>query len=375
MTNFFDKYSILLIIAFSSVISFSCKKTTDNNNQGIIDVSDTLINDTLINDFFDTNAVFFVSNKTPYFSNNDITSFSCNFGIVVDWEISITGLISNAKKIIAGNSNILDPNINFWDGTAPEFPFFIQEKCAIELTFLSQADIFRDTIQIMSPQLYDDGYIVADFENGFPVDGLIKPQVNNTIATFVIADDQPLLGNYYFQMGGKINFDWALGKIDLKLDYSSSPISASAEDFYLNLGILSDTVDLHTGQFINILISESDEEFNPDGNGTADIFDSNEEVYKLEIYIDWDGYKLISIRYSDFVATNSTAGVIFTKNPKDIKGMRIACQACPSSGSNPQCVENFDRIVRTDFDHLIFTENRAFFDVITGFVGDTWNKN
>jgi hypothetical protein len=176
-------------------------------------------------------------------------------------------------------------------------------------------------------------------------------------------------------MGGKVNFDWALGKIDLKLDYSSSPISASAEDFYLNLGILSDTVDLHTGQFMNILISESDEAFDPDGNGVADIFDSNEEVYKLKIYIDWDGYKLISIRYSDFVATNSTAGVTFAKNPKDIKGMRIACQACPSSGATMQCEENFDRIVRTDFDHIIFTENKAFFDVITGFVADAWNKN
>ena len=324
---------------------------------------------------FDGTASLLVSNKNPNFSNNEVTKFSCEFGKIVDWKISITGLVSNAKKIITGNSNVLDSNINFWDGSASEFPFFIEENCALELTFLYQPDTLRDTILITGPQLYDDGYIVADFENGFPVDGLIKPQGNNTIATFVIADDQPLLGNYYFQMGGKVNFDWALGKIDLKLDYSSSLISASAEDFYLNLGILSDTVDLHTGQFINILISDSDEAFDPDGNGVADIFDSNEEVYKLKIYIDWDGYKLISIRYSDFVATNSTAGVTFAKNPKDIKGMRIACQACPSSGATMQCEENFDRIVRTDFDHIIFTENRAFFDVITGFVADTWNKN
>jgi hypothetical protein len=55
--------------------------------------------------------------------------------------------------------------------------------------------------------------------------------------------------------------------------------------------------------------------------------------------------------------------------------MRIACQACPSSGATMQCEENFDRIVRTDFDHIIFTENKAFFDVITGFVADAWNKN
>ena len=324
---------------------------------------------------FDGTASLLVSNKNPNFSNNEVTKFSCEFGKIVDWKISITGLVSNAKKIITGNSNILDSNINFWDGSASEFPFFIEENCALELTFLYQPDTLRDTVLITGTQLYDDGYIVADFENGFPVDGYIKPQINPD-QTFVIADDQPLLGDYYFQMGGKINFDWALGKIDLKLDYSSSPISASAEDFYLNLGILSDTVGLHTGQFMNILISESDSAFNSGGAAdVATIFDSNEEVYKLKIYIDWDGWKLISIRYSDFVATNSSPGVTFAKNPKDIKGMRIACQACPSSGASAQCEENFDRMVRTDFDHIIFTENRAFFDVITGFVGDTWNKN
>jgi hypothetical protein len=333
---------------------------------------------------FDGTASLLVSNKNPDFSNNEVTKFSCEFGKIVDWKISITGLVSNAKKIITGNSNILDSNINFWDGSASEFPFFIEENCALELTFLYQPDTLRDTVLIIGTQLYDDGYIVADFENGFPLDGLIKPQGNNTMPTFVIADDEPLLGNHYFQMGGKLNFDWALGKIDLKLDYSSSSISSQADDFYLNLGILSDTIDLdgnpiHNGQFLNILISESDAEFNSGGDvNVATIFDNDEEVYKLKIYIDWDGWKLISIRYSDFVATNSSSGVTFAKNPKDIKGMRIACQACPSSGASAQCEENFDRIVRTDFDHIIFTENRAFFDVITGFSGtdgNEWNKN
>ena len=217
--------------------------------------------------------------------------------------------------------------------------------------------------------------MVADFENGFPTEAFNKPQGGNTQATFVIADDVPLLGNYYFQMGGMINYDWALGKIEFKLDYSSNQISSSPDDFYLNLGILSDTVDLHTGQFVNVLISESDEPFDPDNNGVANIFDSNEEVYKLKLYIDWEGWKLISIRYSDFVATNSTAGVVFERNPNDIKGVRIACQACPSGGANPACPENLDRMVRTDLDHIIFTENDALFEVITNINNDEWNKN
>ena len=337
------------------------------------EVEGPLIND--IYGFFEITQPLTISNKNPDFSISEVVKFQMGFNKNIDWKISITGLVSGSNKVISGFSNSLDSNLNIWNGTTSQFPFFEQEYCAIELTFLNESDTLRDTIEIMAPQLYTDGFIVADFENGFPTDAFNKPQGGNTLATFVIADDVPLLGNYYFQMGGMINYDWALGKIEFKLDYSSNQISSSPDDFYLNLGIFSDTVDLHTGQFVNVLISESDEPFDPDNNSVANIFDSNEEVYKLKLYIDWEGWKLISIRYSDFVATNSTAGVVFERNPNDIKGIRIACQACPSGGSSPSCPENLDRMVRTDLDHIIFTENDALFEVITNINNDEWNKN
>lgn len=337
------------------------------------EVEGPLIND--IYGFFEITQPLTISNKNPDFSTNEVVKFQMGFNKNIDWKISITGLVSGSNKVISGFSNSLDSNLNIWNGTTSQFPFFEQEYCAIELTFLNESDTLRDTIEIMAPQLYTDGFIVADFENGFPTDAFNKPQGGNTLATFVISDDVPLLGNYYFQMGGMINYDWALGKIEFKLDYSSNQISSSPDDFYLNLGIFSDTVDLHTGQFVNVLISESDEPFDPDNNSVANIFDSNEEVYKLKLYIDWEGWKLISIRYSDFVATNSTAGVVFERNPNDIKGIRIACQACPSGGTSPSCPENLDRMVRTDLDHIIFTENDALFEVITDINNDEWNKN
>ena len=356
------QHYILTII--SIFLLFGCTKD---------EVEGPLIND--IYGVFEIIQPLSIINKTPDFSSSEVVRFQCEFNKNIDWEISITGLVSGSNKVISGFSSSLDSNLNIWNGTTSQFPFFEQEYCAIELTFLNESDTLRDTIEIMSPQLYNDGFIVADFENGFPTDAFNKPQGGNTQATFVIADDVPLLGNYYFQMGGMINYDWALGKIEFKLDYSSNQISSSPDDFYLNLGIFSDTVDLHTGQFVNVLISESDEPFDPDNNSVANIFDSNEEVYKLKLYIDWEGWKLISIRYSDFKATNTTAGVVFDKNPNDIKGVRIACQACPSAGTNPACTENLDRMVRTDLDHIIFTENDALFEVITNINNDEWNKN
>ena len=49
-------------------------------------------------------------------------------------------------------------------------------------------------------------------------------------------------------------------------------------------------------------------------------------------------------------------------NPADIRAIRIACQACPSSSSNPVCPENFGKNVRTDIDHIIFTTNSSLLD-------------
>ena len=83
----------------------------------------------------------------------------------------------------------------------------------------------------------------------------------------------------------------------------------------------------------------------------------------MKVPIDWDGWKLKSFSYDDFeaISPNST-DINFNKNPKDIKGIRITSQACPSKGANVNCPENFDKIVRTDIDYLIFTENVKLLD-------------
>ena len=342
----------LIIFAIISVfLTLGCTKD---------EVEGPLINEIYGN--FEIIQPLLVSNKTPNFSNNEITKFYASFNKKIDWKINIFGLSSNGKKEITGFSNELDSTIVFWNGNTSQLPFFIEEDCAVELTFLNESDTLRDTITIAGAKVYDDGIIVADFENGVPSNALVSWTANIGLRTFDTAHDDPLLGKKYFQMGGRVNWDWPIGKIDFELNLSS--ISSSADNFYINIGILSDTVDLHTGQFLNILISESDLPFNDNlPDNVADIFDNDEEVYKLNIPVDWHGWRVLSLKYSDFeaLAPNAT-GVVFNKNPNDIKGIRIASQACPAAGSNPNCPENMNRVVRTDIDHLIFTENGGLFD-------------
>jgi hypothetical protein len=300
-----------------------------------------------------------INNHNPDFSSGDMVSFYCGFNKSINWTINIKGLQSNSSKELSGFSSSLDSNSTIWNGNSSQFPFFIEENCAVEITFLNEPDTLRDTINILGAKTYDEGIVIADFENGLPPEAIVYINPNNFANdTFNLASDSPLLGDSYYMVRGRVNWEWNIGKIDFKLDLNST---VPAENFYINIGILSDTVNLHTGQFFNILISESDLPFNDDlSNNGADIFESSMEVYKLKVPVDWNGWQILSFRYSDFEELSSNAtGVVFNKNPSNITGIRIAFQACPSSGADVNCPENFDKPVRIDLDHIVLTENNS----------------
>ena len=83
----------------------------------------------------------------------------------------------------------------------------------------------------------------------------------------------------------------------------------------------------------------------------------------MKIPVDWDGWQLKSFRYSDFEPRDpNNPDIVFDMNPNNIRAIRIACQASPSSSGNPVCPENFGKDVRTDIDHIIFTANAALLD-------------
>ena len=304
-----------------------------------------------------------ITNKNPNFTDNEQVGFYCKFNKPVEWRISIMGTSTNATRLITGFSSVIDSNNILWNGGPSQIPFFSEEECVVELTIQNEIDTIRDTINIISAKNYEDGIWVESFENGFPENGLVHYNNDGGGMTFSLASDVPLLGNYYYKMGGRVNWDWALGAIDLPLSISDA--TQNPEELYLNIGILSDLQDLHTGQFINILISEETVvPFNDNTNNNAsDIFESNMEVYKMKIPVDWEGWQLKSFRYSDFEPVSANdPNINFNMNPSDIRAIRISCQACPSSTGNPVCPENFGKDVRTDIDHIIFTVNSSLLD-------------
>ena len=304
-----------------------------------------------------------LTNKNPNFSINEKVGFHCKFNKPVEWKITILGLSTGATRQITGFSNLIDSNMIVWNGGPSQVPFFSEEVCAIELTFENEIDTLRDTLSIVSSKTYENGVWLEDFEDGLPSNGLVYYNTDGGGMTFAVANDDALLGSSYFKMGGRVNWDWNLGILDIPLNITN--VSQNSDDLYINIGILSDLQGLHTGQFINILISEeTDTPFNDNNNNNAsDLFESTMEVYKMKVPVDWNGWQLKSFSYSDFEpVSQNNQSINFNMNPSDIRAIRISCQACPSSSGSPVCPENFGKDVRTDIDHIIFTANSSLLD-------------
>ena len=301
-----------------------------------------------------------ITNKTPSFSINEQVGFHCEFNKPVQWTIAIEGLNSGALKEINGFSNLIDSNIIIWNGGPSQVPFFSEEDCLIELTFENEMDTIKDTVTIISTKTYENGIWLEDFEDGLPENSLVYYNTDGGGMTFSLANDDALLGNSYFKMGGRVNWDWPLGNLDIPINIIN--VSQSSDDLYINIGILSDNENMHSGQFINILISEETETpFNENlNNNASDLFETSMEVYKMKVTVDWDGWQLKSFRYSDFEPVSpNNEDINFDMNPNNISAIRISCQACPSSSGNPVCPENFGKDVRTDIDHIIFTSSSS----------------
>tara|TARA_B100000927_G_scaffold67403_1_gene53235 strand:+ start:483 stop:1202 length:720 start_codon:yes stop_codon:yes gene_type:complete len=198
--------------------------------------------------------------------------------------------------------------------------------------------------------------IVADFEDGIPQGSLVWNQTGLNM-TFETASDNPFQGNRYFKMGGRVNWDYLLGQIDIP--FQMPEINTVPENLFFNIAVLSGIDgEFDSDQFINIFISESNIPFNDDlSNNSADVFHDSLEVYKYQIKpIDWISWNMISISYDQFEIKGQIAGNNL-KNPENITAVRIQCQSCAVNTGN--CSGNANIDVRTDIDHIAFTENRG----------------
>ena len=294
---------------------------------------------------FTVSQAFKANRDSVNFSNGELVSFSADFTKLVEWKITIKGLNSGAKKIITGKSKIIDAGNSFWNGSTTEFPMFKPEKCAVELTFVTEPDTLRDTVKIIQTKV-NQGFLVADFEGGMMTGWTTFVQSGANMSFGVNTSSPVPQGNKFYNMAGTVNWDWLIGLIDFPASAYGSPrfpLNANAQNVYFNVLVWGEP-----GLTNALLLFQFREDENNNG-----VFESSiEDQYDYQLNVNWSGWKLISIKYSDLVtlvngAPSSPKGNQL-HNPDKLVKISTLHLANPATGFS-----------KTKMDYIIFTENSA----------------
>jgi hypothetical protein len=286
---------------------------------------------------------FYVSRDSVDFSSGETVYFTCGMSKTSNWKIKITGQTSGAVKEITGTSKTIALNDAIWSGSTSQLPMFRNEICAIQLTFVGESDTIVDQVKITGVKS-NSGYVIADFENGLNSGWTSFIQQGANMDFQIKTDNFAPQGDDYLNMAGTVNWDWLIGLINFKASadgFVTFPLNPNGNNLYFNAMVYGEP-----GLLNSIVLFQFQEDENGDGTFTA----SSDDQYDVEIKVDWVGWKLISIKYSDLVTlvngAPSSPNGNQQHNPDKIKQINMLHLANPLSGP-----------AKTKLDYIIFTEN------------------
>ncbi|MBC7388977.1 MAG: hypothetical protein H7329_07200 [Opitutaceae bacterium] len=288
--------------------------------------------------------------------------FQGKFDKPVKWKISIIGLQSGAVKTFLGTATDLNFS-SIWNGSQDSLYFFRDnEKVVAHLSFDNGAEIARDTVLVIKNKglnsnqialfpkyvklddcnpnrsrfFYTVGYDIepdpkADMDPSVQVDanGFIEAVGDSSLNLFPNAKYQGGLtdSRFFYLKGQDLSTrmqtesgpDYYIGRfqsVNLKdsssagnrLTFGDTPVicglpskygknvtkllvqAGSSDNLYFNVFVFGN----NDGSKINYITKEDD-----NNDGTYKEFDGDES-YEKAIVIDFNGWKLFSLRYSDF---------------------------------------------------------------------------
>lgn len=285
---------------------------------------------------------FAASKQAADFSKGETITFGAEFTKQCDWTITIYGDLSKARKIITGKSRQLTPANALWDGTTTLFPAFRTEPCRAVLKVEGVSDSFTLNLGVNGVRV-PQGLVIADFEGGLNAKWNTFIQSGLNMDFRVKSDNQSVQGQNYLNMAGTVSWDWLIGLIDFPASAYGSPtlsLTNIPEDVYFNCLIFGDA----TPNPSRVLF-----QFKEDDNNNK-IFDASaDDQYDKEIIVNWQGWKMVSFKYSDLIhlvngqpAPNRGNN---RHNPNSLVTISMLHLANPSMGA-----------ASTKIDYLIFTE-------------------
>jgi hypothetical protein len=280
------QFSILLLSAI--ILLGACrKKSSTYDGPNITDIYSS----------FKVISPFKADRDSVNFTTGEKVVFNASFNKIVDWKITITGATSKGVKIISGTSKNIDATNATWNGSITTLPMFAKEDCSVKLNIKDVTDSFAISEKIVGTKKLN-GLIVADFENGLNTKWTKFIQSGASMDFQVKADGTAPEGNKYLNMAGIVNWDYLIGLIDFPGNaYSASntfALNTNPDAVYFNCMIYGDASVSNP----SIVLFQFKEDENADGNFVS----ASEDEYDLEVKVDWDGWKLVSIKYSDITS-------------------------------------------------------------------------
>ncbi len=299
-----------------------------------------------LNDLFgELNIIeeFQIVNDSASF-NTESAYFTAKFSKIVDWKISITGVSSGAQKVILGKSNEINATNSLWRGEVTTLPFFKEENCSVLLTFPSHNDTISRSYMISTAKTYGNGseLVVSDFENGF------NPNFYDFFQSTClkkIESGGAGQSDKYLVQEGTCDWDWLIGYVDYYADhwYQQGTLNANPENVYINIMINGDSTLSPTNEANSLFKLEFWEDENQDGYYDL----SSEDKYAVEFDVDWNGWKMISYRYSDLILEWNSGGNAI-REPNKISNFRTLLLANPESG-----------FAKADVDYIVWSEGSS----------------
>ena len=294
------------------------------------------------------------------FELNEAMHFTASFSKIVDWKITITGLSSDAKKIISGKSNFISASNSKWSGGVTSLPFFKdEENCSVILTFQSHNDSLFKMVKINGAKTYGNGseLIITDFEGGFNPN--FSPTFFNSGMIKRIEDVGPGEGNRFLAQESAPNgcpWDWLIGYVTYPSDQwlQQGVLSADPDNVYFNIMVKGDsTLSAPPNNTPNSLFKL---EFFEDENQDNYWNQGDEDMLYYEFLVDWNGWRMISIKYSDLLAStdpNNGGGGNKIREPNRILKVRTLLLADPY---DPLDLSSCSGFAKADVDYLIWSE-------------------
>lgn len=324
---------IIILVTFSLIVS--CRKDHKMDGPSISEIYSD----------FKLLEPFKSSKDSVDFKNGESVYFTASFNKIVNWKISISGNTSKANKVITGQSRVISLSNALWNGSTTQFPMFAIENCTAKLTIEDVLDSFMLPIRIKQTKV-NQGFLIADFEAGLNASWTKFIQSGANMDFKVKSDAFSPQAKSYLNMAGTVNWDYLIGLIDFPAKaYNSNvtfPLNANADAVYFNC-LIYGVPNTNT----SLVLFQFKEDENSDGTFNA----NNEDEYDYQVTVDWVGWKLVSIKYSDIVT-------LVNGSPSSAKGNAIHNPDKISKISMLHLANPNDGFASTKIDYLIFTDGK-----------------